>query len=98
MTTGRINQVAVRNKKKVNPRPDRGRDPYSIVSRNRLGSHEVARDGGPSGTHSNFPSVLVFSGLCTENAFTRTLEPVQGSYTFRTDIVSRHRLKSASTP
>ena len=81
MTTGRINQVAVQTRKKVNPLPDMEAEPVFDRFLNIARFVRIARDGGPSDTRQHFPSVLVFSGLCTENSFTRTVEPSRGSYT-----------------
>ena len=61
MTTGRINQVAVRYVNKVILHPVRDVGPVFKRVGNRLGSKHFARDGGPSDNRQNFSSGLVFS-------------------------------------
>ena len=75
MTTGRINQVAVRNVKKVIPHPVRVVGPVFKRVGNRLGSKQVARDIGPSDNRQDFPSGLVFSYFGVENSLSRSTEP-----------------------
>ena len=64
MTTGRINQVAVRTEKRVCPFASPQTGPEFNVG--KLGSDIVAWDGGPGVNWQTFPSVFVFSGFCTE--------------------------------
>ena len=67
MTTGRINQVAVRTWRGCPVKLWRITGPDFQRYGNKLGSDNLAWDIGPGVNRQNFLSGLLFSGFCTEN-------------------------------